>query len=97
MRIVWTNSAQVGLKKIYDYILDHHSAKNATKVINDLMHAVEKAKGNPEIYASDKLKSNNDGTYRAFEKHHIRISFRIHEEVIRVLRVRHTSRKPDKY
>jgi addiction module RelE/StbE family toxin len=96
MQIVWTNSAQASLKKIYDYISDY-SSKNAIKVINDLVRVVEKAKENPEIYAPDKLKRNNDGTYRAFEQHHIRISFRIHQEVIRVLRVRHTSRKPDKY
>lgn len=96
MQIVWTSSAQAGLKKIYDYISEY-SSKNAIKVVNDLVSAVEKAKENPEIYAPDKLKRNNDGTYRAFEKHHIRISFRIHEEIIRVLRVRHTSRKPDKH
>jgi plasmid stabilization system protein ParE len=96
MQIVWTSSAQTGLRKIYDYISEH-SDKNAIKVINDIVSAVEKIKENPGIYASDKLKSNNDGTYRAFEKHRIRVSLRIHEEVIRVLRVRHTSRKPDKY
>jgi plasmid stabilization system protein ParE len=96
MQIVWTISAQASLKKIYGYISDY-SSKNAIKVINDLVHAVEKAKVNPEIYAPDKLKKNNDGTYRAFEQHHIRVSFRIYEEVIRVLRVRHTSRKPNKH
>ena len=66
MQIVWTNSAQTSLQKIYDYISEH-SDKNAIKVINDLVYAVEKVKENPEVYAPDKLKSNNDGTYRAFE------------------------------
>lgn len=43
MQIVWTSSAQAGLKKIYDYISEY-SSKNAIKVVNDLVSAVEKEK-----------------------------------------------------
>ncbi|MBK8607580.1 MAG: type II toxin-antitoxin system RelE/ParE family toxin [Chitinophagaceae bacterium] len=49
------------------------------------------------MFAPDKFKENNDGSYRAFEKHHYRISYRFDNRVIRILRVRHTSREPILY
>jgi len=52
---------------------------------------------NPEFYGSDKYKKENDGSYRAFEKHHYRINYRFTDNVIRVLRVRHTGREPKEY
>ncbi|MGB0948547.1 MAG: type II toxin-antitoxin system RelE/ParE family toxin [Marinirhabdus sp.] len=39
-------------------------------------------------------KIGNDGSYRAFEKHSYRVSYRITENEIRILRLRHTSRNP---
>ncbi|MBS1566856.1 MAG: type II toxin-antitoxin system RelE/ParE family toxin, partial [Bacteroidetes bacterium] len=45
----------------------------------------------------DKYKTNNDGSYRAFEKHRYRIVYRFGNNIIRVLRVRHTSREPLNY
>lgn len=51
----------------------------------------------PECYNPDKHKKENDGTYRAFEIHRYRIVYRFHKNVIRVLRVRHTSMEPKKY
>jgi len=52
---------------------------------------------NPEKYPLDKFKTNNDGTWRAFEKYHYRISYRILENQIRIVRVRHTSKSPLTY
>ncbi|MBA4140345.1 MAG: type II toxin-antitoxin system RelE/ParE family toxin [Segetibacter sp.] len=71
--------------------------KNAIKVTEDIYEAVNKAISNPEIYGPDKYKMDNDGSYRAFEKHRYRISYRFIKEVILVLRVRHTSRNPKPY
>lgn len=53
--------------------------------------------GNPEKYPLDKLKKDNDGTWRAFEKHHYRISYRIIKDQIRIVRMRHTSKSPLAY
>jgi len=52
---------------------------------------------NPEKYPLDKFKTNNDGTWRAFGKYHYRISYRILENQIRIVRVRHTSKSPLTY
>ena len=94
--VVWTKRSQQHLKKIYDYI-NRESPQNALKVINAITTAVAKTIANPEIYAPDKYKKDNDGSYRAFEKYSHRISYRFSKKVIRILRVRHTSMEPKKY
>ena len=66
-------------------------------VLDDIVAAVNKVAANPEFYAADKYKKDNDGRYRAFEKHHYRIAYLFTDKVIRVLRVRHTSREPKEY
>jgi hypothetical protein len=42
---------------------------------------VHKATLNPEIYGPDKYKTDNDGSYRTFEKHHYRIAYRFSKSV----------------
>jgi len=77
------------MKKAFEYI-SKDSPGNAAKVASEIAAAVQKAASNPEIYGPDKYKTENDGSYRAFEKHRYRISYRFTRNVIRVLRVRHT-------
>ena len=94
--LVWTNRALKHLKKAHEHI-SKDSPKNALKVITEIAEAVEKALDNPEIYPADKYKIDNDGSYRAFEKHRYRIAFRFFQKTIRVLRVRHTGQEPKGY
>ena len=94
--VVWTKLSEKQMKHLYDYI-SNDSIKNAGVVLNDITAAVNKAINNPEIYNADKYKINNDGSYRAFEKHHYRVSYHFTKNVIRVLRVRHTSMNPKPY
>jgi plasmid stabilization system protein ParE len=58
---------------------------------------MEKAITNPGFYGLDRYKIDNDGSYRAFEKHHYRIIYRHKGKTIRVLRVRHTKMEPKIY
>lgn len=94
--IVWTKRSMLHLKQIHDYISEK-STQNAAKVIEDIFNEMNKAVANPEIYNADKFKTNNDGSYRSFEKHHYRVTYRFHQNVIRVLRIRHTSMEPKLY
>jgi plasmid stabilization system protein ParE len=94
--VVWTKRSQQHMKKAYDYI-SKESQQNAVKVLEDIVAAVNKAIPNPEFYSADKFKKNNDGSYRAFEKHHYRIAYRFSDKVIRVLRVRHSKMEPRDY
>lgn len=95
-QIVWTRRSQQHLLAAYRYI-SQDSIQNAGKVIDDIIVAVEKAIANPRFYGPDKYKTNNDGSYRAFEKHSYRIVYRYTKNCIRVLRVRHTKMEPSIY
>lgn len=94
--VVWSDEAKAELKSIYKYILQD-SPKNATKVRSDVVDITRKLSLNPDQHAPDKYKLNNDGSYRAFEKHKYRVVYRIRENEIRVLRVRHTKMEPLEY
>ena len=88
------SKAPEGCQKIH---LSNDSPQNAAAVINDIIIAAEKAIINPQYYNPDKYKTDNDGSYRAFEKHRYRVVYRFKKNIIRVLRVRHTSMEPKKY
>lgn len=94
--VVWTMISQKQMRQAYKHI-SKDSPKNAAKVIAEIAEAVHKAISNPEVYGPDKYKINNDGSYRALEKHRYRISYRFSKNIIRVLRVRHTSMEPSEY
>jgi plasmid stabilization system protein ParE len=96
MVVVWSNGAKAELKKAFDYIaLD--SLQNAQLVRDTLIDLTIDLAENPEKHSLDKFKKHNDGSWRAFEKYHYRISYRILENQIRVVRMRHTSRSPLSY
>jgi plasmid stabilization system protein ParE len=95
-QLVWTRRSQQHMRALYKYIVEN-SPQNAMKVLNDIIAATEKVIANPEYYNPDKYKIENDGSYRAFEKHGYRIVYRYQKNIIRVLRVRHTKMEPKNY
>ena len=95
-KLVWTRRAQQDMAALYRYI-SNDSLTNAIKVINEIIAAAEKTIENPECYNPDKYKIANDGSYRAFEKKRYRVAYRYQKNMIRILRVRHTSMEPNKY
>ncbi|MGC4037510.1 MAG: type II toxin-antitoxin system RelE/ParE family toxin [Chitinophagaceae bacterium] len=95
-KLVWTRRSQQHMSALYRYI-SKDSPLNASKVVNDIVAAAEKAIANPQHYNADKYKIDNDGSYGAFEKHRYRIVYRYQKNVIRVLRIRHTSMEPKQY
>lgn len=96
MVIVWENEVKQELRKAYEYIL-LDSYQNAVKVRQELLQAVLALISNPEKYPLDKYKKNNDGSWRAFELYHYRISYRVMPMEIRIVRMRHTGRTPKTY
>ena len=94
--LVWTRRSQLHLKALFKYI-NEDSPQNAILVVNDIVEAIEKATVNPEYYNPDKYKIDNDGSYRAFEKHRYRLVYRYQKNTIRVLRIKHTSMEPKRY
>ena len=92
-RIVWNKLAVKQFIDALDYIKEY-SPQNAEKIKVSLLQQIEKLPAQPQIFSPDKFKINNDGNYRAFEKYRLRISYYVAKDQIRILRVRHTKRKP---
>lgn len=96
MVAVWSKRAQIELAKAYQYIYDD-SPKNAAKVRDEIIDTTIELPRHPEFYPLDKYKKNNNGSWRAFELHRYRISYRVMKNEIRIVRLRHTSRSPQFY
>jgi len=84
------------LHEIYEYV-KKVSLQGANKIRSEILATTKTLPVNPEIFALDLLKENNDGTYRVFYIYSYRVVYRITEENILILRIRHTSREPEVY
>lgn len=96
LTIIWDNTAKTELRKLYEYI-KCDSSQNASGVRNDIIGKVKHAAVSPESCSPDKYKTDNDGSFRAFEIHRYRISYKVTANEIIVLRIRHTSQSPLAY
>lgn len=94
-KVVWDKSVLYELDEMGEYL----SGKSieATKIISTLVKLGNDLTIDAEIYNLDRFKINNDGSYRAFEKYHYRVSYRIIDFEVRILRIQHTSRNPKVY
>ncbi|MEJ7738991.1 MAG: type II toxin-antitoxin system RelE/ParE family toxin [Chitinophagaceae bacterium] len=95
-KISWDKGALQQFNQSIDYIAKT-SLQNAEKVRIEILGKIEQLIHSPELSAPDKYKTNNDGSYRAFELHRHRIAYYVSGSEIRILRVRHTSREPKMY
>lgn len=94
--IIWAPDAWKELQKAYHRIKEE-SPKNAIKVRDKILEIIDLLPENPIKYPPDRFKRNNTGHYRAFEKYKFRITYKFSEIEIKILRFRHTSRKPIEY
>lgn len=96
--IVWTKTAQNQLEDIYFYLLDVSKSDSISeKIVETIYLSVSILKSNSEIYQLDEMKVNNNENYRAFEIYNYRISYKIDNDYIYILRIRHTSRNPKQF
>ena len=95
-RLEWDRQALRQFNKAILFIAED-SVQNAENVRAEIIEKIEALLPNPEKHPLDKYKLDNDGNYRAFELHRLRIAYFVGTEIIRVLRVRHTSREPQEY
>lgn len=77
--------------------IEEDSPANAKKVQKDILLKINELMKQPESHQPDKYKTNNDGSFRAFELHSFRISYRVKKNEIRIIRFRHTKMNPLKY
>ena len=77
--------------------IEKDSVANSEKFKRDILQKIDRLLTYPENYSLDKYKLNNDGTFRAFEIHRYRISYRYKKNEVRIIRVRHTKMNPLSY
>jgi len=95
-KIVWDKKAILQMEEIYKY-LKERSLQSANKVRKSIKETVKELPKHPEIFPLDRFKKDDNNEHRAFEKYSYRITYRVKEKEIRILRVRHTSRIPLEY
>jgi plasmid stabilization system protein ParE len=96
VNIKWNKKALAAFQFIFRFISED-SITNAENVRNDIFMMVDTLMKNPEKHNLDKFKVNNDGHFRAFEKHKIRVTYFISKNEIRIVRVRHTKMNPKNF
>jgi plasmid stabilization system protein ParE len=95
-KIIWD---EIALKQLNNY-LEYVSKQNLTApsiIKGGVLNILKTVKKNPFIYEVDKLNDQNDSTYRAFIIYSYRVTYCLHGNTIRILRIRHTSQEPLEY
>ncbi len=95
-KIVWDKQAILQMEEIYKY-LKERSVQSANKVRKKVKETIQELPKHPEIFPLDRFRIDENNEHRAFEKYSYRITYRVREKEIRILRVRHTSREPLEY
>ncbi len=95
-KVVWDTKAYLQLEKEHKFI-KKKSVIAANKVRKSIRDTAKSLALHSDIYSLDRFKKNNDGNYRAFEKYSYRVTYKVKENQIIILRVRHTSREPLEY
>ena len=92
--VIWDRKALEEFKTILTYL--HNQSSNASRIVKlKMLDRVELLKSNPRLAEADKLKSHPNSNFHAFVVFSYRLTYQIMEEekLIRILRIRHTSKE----
>lgn len=94
MNVKWSKVALKQFIEILEYLEEKKEFTYSEILKNDILKSIKSLPKNPKIYQPDRIKINNDGSFYAYHIDTYRISYRIIKGEIRILRIRHSSRKP---
>ena len=94
MEIKWNKLAVKQLMDAIQYLEDNELFAYAEKIEKEILSKIKSLPQTSQVYQPDRLKKNNDGSFHAFEVDRYRISYRKLPMEIRILRIRHSSRRP---
>ena len=94
--VIWHKNANKNFRKIIEY-LSEESFSAAQIVSNAILEEIGKLPSNPRSKPPDRFKKNNNGNFRAFLVYSYRISYFTDDNVIYILRIRHSSQEPWEY
>lgn len=96
--IIWTHRAEEELNEAFLDLLEQSESIETTKrIIAEIYESVSILAANSEIYKLDKLKENNIGNIRVYEKQTYRISYLVEEDSVYIIRVRYARKEPLDY
>jgi plasmid stabilization system protein ParE len=93
LSIIWTENARNDFKEVLSYYkskspLDFKLVKEA------ILFNIQKISTAPNIFERDKLKKDENLSFRVFIVYHTRVTYQITKTEIIIHRIRHTSREP---
>ena len=94
MVVKWSKSSIKQFVEILSFLEAQEQFKYAEQLEQEILKTIKLLSSNPSIFQIDRLKQDNDSSFYAFEIDSFRISFRKLPKEIRILRIRHTSRRP---
>lgn len=94
MKIKWNKLAVNQFFDIIKYLEQNNAIDYAEKLEKEIFSKIRTIPEKPTIHQLDRLKRLNDGSFFAFEIDSYRISYRKLNKEIRILRIRHSSRRP---
>jgi plasmid stabilization system protein ParE len=97
MAIKWNKAAIQQLMDAVRFLEENNFHSYAEQLEKNILSRIRNLPQHPAIYPLDKYRKRNDGTYHAFEIDEYRISYRAKKNEIRIVRIRHTSRRVRKY
>jgi plasmid stabilization system protein ParE len=97
VEIKWSRAALNQLAEILDFIIGNNFDPYANELEDKIISKLDRLIENASLYPIDRYKKNNDGSWRAFEVDDYRVSYKVQKSTIRVIRIRHTSRRPRNY
>jgi plasmid stabilization system protein ParE len=95
-KIIWESQALENIADALEWI-GKESIQQAENVEKTILEKIYELPDSPEKYPPDKFRINNEGSYRAFETHSYRISYKFTDREIRILRIRHVRQSPKPY
>ena len=95
-KISWDKQALNYFRESISYIRED-SPQNADKVKKEILEKIRELSDRPKMHSPDKYKLNNNGNYRAFELHRLRIGYLVKQDEIIVARIRNTRQEPLNY
>jgi plasmid stabilization system protein ParE len=96
IRIIWDKQALENIANAIEWI-SKESIQQAENVENAILEKIEELLDHPEKHPLDRFKMYNEGSFRAFETHSYRISYKFNDQEIRILRIRHVRLSPEIY
>ena len=94
--IVWSVNAANDFEQILEY-LSENVPEAVDNVHDAIMNTIGSLATGYNHHPDDRLKSNNDGTFKAAIQYTYRISYKVDQVNVNILRIRHTSREPLNY